>query len=356
MDPAVTSALISGGAAVTSGAVTSYASGMMNKRAERFNREEAEKQRAWNENMADKQNAWNYRMWQESLDYDKPLNQLQRLKEAGLNPLYYGLDGNSAAAFQGAAQPLGYERAQAPNYENPAITGINAFISAKNLAKDIELKNAEIDKLKGESSGLKLDNEFKERTMQARSEGVELANNATREQINEVKSRIKLNEEEVKKRIEETKNEVEKRGLIIAEKMLAEANKGKVEAESKSILELLPLQKLLTEAQTSAQKAAAASSYVSAAINKGLLDAGYVDRQIDMLVADARQKGAAADSAEAQKAINQWKLSVRNGSVFDVDSAHTVVGSLMNGLFDSFFGLVSTASEAVGGGLSGFFK
>ena len=348
--------IISGIGAVGSAGVQAYASGKMNRRAERFNREEAEKQRAWNENMAEKQNAWNYRMWQESLDYDKPENQLQRLKEAGLNPLYFGLDGNSASAFQAAAQPLGYERAQAPNYENPVTTGINAFISAKNLAKDIELKNAEIDKLKDESSGLKLDNEFKEQTMQARAEGVELANNATREQINEVKSRIKLNEEEVKKRIEETRNEIEKRGLIVAEKILAEANKGKVEAESKSILELLPLQKLLTKAQTDAQKAAAANSYASAAISKGLLDAGYVDKQIDMLIADARQKGAVADNAEAQKAINAWKLAVRNGSVFDVDSYSTGVQRFIAQLSDGFFGLISTASEAVGGGLSGFVK
>ena len=291
---AALSGIISGAGAVAGAGINAYASGRMNRRAEKFNREEAEKQRAWNENMADKQNAWNYRLWQETLDYDKPENQLQRLKEAGLNPLYFGLDGNSAAAFQGAAQPLGYERASAPNYENPATSGIGAFTQLTSLAKDIELKNAQIDKLSEEATGTKLDNQFKDMTMSARAEGVELANNATREQISEVKSRVKVNEEEVKKKIEETKNEVEKRGLIMAEAMLAKANAGKAEAESKSILELLPLQKLLTKAQTDAQKASAAASYANAAINKGLLDAGYVDKQINSLVAEIRQKEAAA--------------------------------------------------------------
>ena len=242
-------AIIGAAGAVGAAGTQAYASGKMNKRAEKFNREEAEKQRTWNENMADKQNAWNYRLWQEALEYDNPASQKQRLLDAGLNPLYFGLDGNSAAAFQGAAQPLGYERAQAPNYENPATTGLAAFTQATSLMKDIELKNAQIDKLKGETSGIELDNQFKDMTMQARAEGVELANQVTKVQIHEVKSQIAINEQELKKRIEETKNEIEKRGLIVAEAMLAKANAGKAEAECKSILELLPLQKLLTQAQ-----------------------------------------------------------------------------------------------------------
>lgn len=356
LSEAAVGALIKGGAAVAGAGVSAYASGQMNRRAEKFNREEAEKQRTWNENMAEKQNAWNYRLWQEALDYDKPENQLQRLKDAGLNPLYFGLDGNSAAAFQGAAQPLGYERAQAPNYQNPASAGIGAFTELTSLAKDIQLKNAQIDKLSEEATGTKLDNQFKDMTMSARAEGVELANNATREQIAEVKSRVKVNEEEVKKKIEETKNEVEKRGLIMAETVLAKANAGKAEAESKSILELLPLQKLLSKAQTEAQKASASASYASAAINKGLLDSGYVEKQIDSIVADIAQKDAVAKSAEAQRAINDWKLSVRNGTVFDSSSYGTGVQRVLAQLTDGFFGMVSTMSEAVGGGLSGFIK
>lgn len=356
LSEAAVTALIKGGAAVAGAGVNAYASGAMNRRAEKFNREEAEKQRTWNENMAEKQNAWNYRLWHEALDYDKPENQLQRLKDAGLNPLYFGLDGNSAAAFQGAAQPLGYERASAPNYENPVTAGIGAFTQLTSLAKDIELKNAQIDKLSEEATGTKLDNQFKDMTMNARAEGVELANNATREQIAEVKSRVKVNEEEVKKKIEETKNEIEKRGLIVAEVMLAKANAGKAEAESKSILELLPLQKLLTKAQTEAQKAAAASSYASAAINRGLLDAGYVDKQIDSIVADIAQKEAVAKSAEAQKAINDWKLSVRNGNAFENPYDDPGLGKFMGDCFNAFFQMISTTSEAVGGGLSGFVK
>lgn len=127
-------AIIGAAGAVGAAGTQAYASGKMNKRAEKFNREEAEKQRTWNEYMADKQNAWNYQMWNEALDYDSPVNQVERLRAAGLNPMYYGLDGNSAQAAPDAAQPLGYERAQAPNYENPVASGIDAAMKVAQIA------------------------------------------------------------------------------------------------------------------------------------------------------------------------------------------------------------------------------
>ena len=36
-------------------------------------------------------------MWQREQTYNSPENQVQRLRDAGLNPLFYGLDGNSTS-------------------------------------------------------------------------------------------------------------------------------------------------------------------------------------------------------------------------------------------------------------------
>lgn len=56
-------------------------------------------------------NALNYKMWQEGLEYSKPVNQVARLKEAGLNPaLMYGT--GSGANVAGPAP-----RAEAPQRE-----------------------------------------------------------------------------------------------------------------------------------------------------------------------------------------------------------------------------------------------
>ena len=73
-----------------------------------------------NEMMA-KQNAWNEEMWAKTNEYNDPSNQVQRMRNAGLNPLYYGLDGSSANAMQ-SASPLGYDRATMEAMNNPLLT------------------------------------------------------------------------------------------------------------------------------------------------------------------------------------------------------------------------------------------
>lgn len=127
-------AIITGASAVGSAGATAYANGKMNKRAEKFNREEAEKQRAFSVEMADKQNNWNYQLWKEAQEYDSPTNSVQRLRDAGLNPLYYGLDGSASPNAPQSAQPLGYERATAPNYANPVSSAIDSAVKVAQIA------------------------------------------------------------------------------------------------------------------------------------------------------------------------------------------------------------------------------
>lgn len=60
-------------------------------------------------------NALNYKMHQEMLEYNKPVNQVARLKDAGLNPaLMYG---TGTGANVGGPAP----RAEAPQHEIPRI-------------------------------------------------------------------------------------------------------------------------------------------------------------------------------------------------------------------------------------------
>lgn len=97
----------------------------INKKTMQYNKEMAEEQRNWSESMYNKQNAWNYERWLEQNEYNSPASQVQRLRDAGLNPMYYGLDGSSAGEVS-AAQPLGYERAQISNLVNPVASGLSA--------------------------------------------------------------------------------------------------------------------------------------------------------------------------------------------------------------------------------------
>lgn len=115
----VDDAVIAGGAAVIGAGINAAGQSKLNKRTMKFNAEQAEIQRQWSEAMADKQNAWNYERWLEQNEYNSPTAQYQRLRDAGLNPLFYGLDGTGNAGELTAAQPLGYERANMPNMANP---------------------------------------------------------------------------------------------------------------------------------------------------------------------------------------------------------------------------------------------
>lgn len=313
------------------------------------NEKSAEEQRDWSERMMQQQNEWSLNMWNKTNEYNAPEAQIQRLRDAGLNPLYYGLDGSSAKAFE-SAQPLAYERANVGNMANPISVGLDSYAQMKTLENQTKLANAQVDKMQEETSGLKLDNDFKEKTLEARKEGVELANQATKEQIAKVKQDIEESKKRVAKLIEETKSEIERQGLIVAQTLLTKT-------QEKEIIELIPYKKNLMAAQTEAQKAAAAASYAHALYEKGLIDAGYIDKLCDDLSASIREKNSRADANAIQAGINQWKLAVKSGNAYDVDSipwsrpTDKVAAYLCNAVFQ----FASSASEAIGGGLAGLF-
>lgn len=175
MAAATTAAIISGAAALGAAGTSAAAQSSMNKKTREFNKEEAEKQRLWSERMFNESNAWNYEMWQKEMEYNTPANQVQRLRDAGLNPMYYGLDGNSTNGGPDAAQPLGYDRAQASDQPNPISAGIDSAVKAAQIAnieaatqktktetKVIDAKLPfEVESLRNQIEGSRLDNEAK---------------------------------------------------------------------------------------------------------------------------------------------------------------------------------------------------
>lgn len=99
----------------------------------KFDERMAHEQQAWNEQMMDKQNDWSLNMWNKTNEYNSPTAQLQRLQDAGLNPLFYGLDGQTANGMQ-SAQALGYERASSKNFENPLSAGLAGALQTAQIA------------------------------------------------------------------------------------------------------------------------------------------------------------------------------------------------------------------------------
>lgn len=90
-------AAVQAGGDLLSSSINSIANAVANKR-----------QRKWASEQADKANQWNLDMWNRANEYNSPLQQMQRFKEAGLNPnLIYG-QGSSG----NAQSPREYQQAQ----------------------------------------------------------------------------------------------------------------------------------------------------------------------------------------------------------------------------------------------------
>lgn len=301
-NPSVANSAPSFGGSGLVGSLIGAGAGLISGALDRnFERQEAAKQRDWNESMLEKQNQWNIDMWNMTNEYNTPANQLARMKEAGLNPLYYGLDGSSANAMQ-SAQALGYDRASARGLTNPILAGLKGYMDMRAQDKQIELQNAQIDKIKADTESTQLDSEWKDKTMDARVEAENLGNKLTEETIDKIKKEKDKMSHEIDLIDKQADTE-------IARKAALEAQKALDEAKYKEVIELLPYRKLLMEAETEAQKASAAASYAHAAYERGLLSSGYIDAMVSNYKASARDK-------EAQAAAEELENSIKNGTFF----------------------------------------
>lgn len=122
------------GAMVAGSAANAAVSRKNTKDQIKYNREEAERERASNLEMWNMQNA-----------YNSPKEQMARLQAAGLNPnLAYG-SGNVAGISSDA--PKGYQRAQSPDFsKRQSILGatLQAAPAVLSMYQDFKMKDAQI--------------------------------------------------------------------------------------------------------------------------------------------------------------------------------------------------------------------
>lgn len=160
----VAGAAIAGGASLLGGLFGSKSSENVNKAQIQL----AHEQMDWNERMMDKQNDWNLEQWNRQNEYNTPAAQRQRLESAGMNPIYYGLDGNGNAGALTSATP---NSVSMPQLENPGLPMQAAMSQIANIAADTELKKAQANNL---NAGAGLSEEQAETERQLRSGALEL--------------------------------------------------------------------------------------------------------------------------------------------------------------------------------------
>ena len=171
MDPTIGAALVSSGAAITNNAL-SVSSGLFGKKkAYEYNKKLQEQQNEYNQQMAERQNQmnrdnaqwaydqeWKYNQaqWEREIAYNTPLAQMQRLKQAGLNPYMLNSDAPSNTASSMSTPDMNTPEAvqypsanytpyseNVPEFQLDSV--VNKFFDAQLRSKQLEQMQANID-------------------------------------------------------------------------------------------------------------------------------------------------------------------------------------------------------------------
>lgn len=226
----------------------------------------------WQEKMNLQQQDWQEGMWNKTNEYNSPVNQMQRLKDAGINPTSAaGLVGGNANSAQLAAQPQIPSGNPVPGVDLDLVNGINSAMAQQ---KEMQLMDAQKKNIEADTAG-KLQNvdtsKAQEEHYRQLAENVRLDNLYKPDRINAEINNIKAGTDE-----------------LIAKANLSASEKKQLDY---IIDEILPLQKQLT-----GQQIQEAISRVSA--NMAQASAAY---------ASAKASSAQADLLESQKAGQDWQ-------------------------------------------------
>jgi len=168
MDPAT----ITAAASLASTGINAITQGSLNK-----------KTRQWNEAMYQKQRTDALADWARTNEYNAPLQQMARLKEAGLSPhLIYGGGANSIS------QPVRSTDTKSWSPNAPQIDGgqiVSQYFGVQQQQNALEIQKKQI-------KGLELDNLYKEQTLPDRSLSPGINNQRVKEQTNKFIEDIKM--------------------------------------------------------------------------------------------------------------------------------------------------------------------
>lgn len=167
-------------------------------------KEENAKNRKYNLELAKLQNSWNRQQWQMENAYNSPAAQMERMRQAGLNPdMMYGggLEGNLSAPSPEMTSGVGSSPMSWSALGSKKTIG-DTILQAKQLEMmDAQVKNVEADtRNKGiEGDILESDAKFRDAMNQGQLD-------LTYTQIRGIDSNIQLNDEQISKIRAEVKN------------------------------------------------------------------------------------------------------------------------------------------------------
>lgn len=148
------SGLLSGVASSVGGIVSSILGNKSQKSANQTNFKIAQMNNEWSERMMEKQNQYDIDMWNRNNEYNSASAQVQRLKEAGLNPALFM--GSGAAGQSSGGSSVGLPSPSSATMQPYQYGGIaDAFKNAIQFALSAEKTKADIDFMRTQSDVMK---------------------------------------------------------------------------------------------------------------------------------------------------------------------------------------------------------
>lgn len=291
-------------------AISSFTGGL-------FSANQAKKNRAFQERMYERQLQDNRENWRMEQEYNTPLNQKNRIIEAGLNPLlmYEGsLSNVSTGAPQGASAPHGDSAKSSfqTNFGQAMLQARMLKAQVENLEADSDKKTAEAllasqntIKSREEAKGKSYENTYYLETWQLRKEATLAQNNLNKAladtepykrkeieaKISEAQANISYVENEIENKSRLTQQEIKE-----SENRIINANK-----ETAAMVEKL---------DADARKAYA-DAYYAEVLARTANDPEYRKAYIDKMANEARKLLLEGNAQEIENGLNQWILDQR---------------------------------------------
>lgn len=324
-----------------------------------MNKQQFKRASQWNEKMYDRNLADQRKLIQEQRDYESPIEQLRRIREAGLNPnLLSGAFGGPSATV---TQPVSAGSAPAvggnpmPDFGSTLASGFNHFASGIDTSNLTQMKlmkgQAELEKLQSETEYQNIVNKFAEA-----KEKMTLAKG--QQEIQESLARIKNFASEIS--LKNSQIELNGHQINLIDKNADLATQNQQLAAAKTFMTNLNAEKLqklmpylqaqaeadfyLTRAKGDAAAMAANLSYEQASLASinamkelELLDAGYADAIVSQIKADAVH--TSEDTKYIKKRLNTQRLQA-------VGNIATGLGNLALGAAGLYIGSKAPRSSS----------
>lgn len=180
------SSLIQAGSSLLNGVLGWFS----NKNANKANLQIARETNATNKEINQSQLDYNWDMWNAQNEYNRPSEQRQRLIDAGLNPIYYGLDGNSAGSAPSFNPIPAQQSSPMQSYDFNAISDLGLKLAQiSNLNADSENKQGQ-----SELARVRAETERQLRTGQLVLQGQQIQLNMDQHELNKSNNNKIINE------------------------------------------------------------------------------------------------------------------------------------------------------------------